>query len=144
MPSAVHTLLVLALLLGMGASAWQRKSASLRPPRGPGQWLRHTAGGVLMGAGAAMVPGGNDTLLLNALPTLATQAVAAYLALLVGIATALSLMHRAGLPMPAYTCSPDGCADVAEPAADDATKLPKSAVVARTSRPPPPGIHPDA
>ena len=55
---------------------------------------------MLMGAGAAMVPGGNDTLLLNALPTLAMQAVGAYVAMLVGITTVLWLMRRTHMSMP--------------------------------------------
>ena len=44
---------------------------------------------------AAMLPGGNDTLLLSAIPTLSLQAVAAYVALLAGIAIALWAMQYA-------------------------------------------------
>jgi len=116
MPSASHSSLVLALLAGMLLSAWQRRSLAWRPPQRAGVWLRHLGGGVLMGAGAAMVPGGNDTLLLKALPTLALQAVAAYASLLAGIATVLWAMRRAQVSMPGVACSPAGCREVSPPA----------------------------
>ncbi|MGD9835178.1 MAG: YeeE/YedE thiosulfate transporter family protein [Piscinibacter sp.] len=114
-PSGAHSALVIALVGGMAASALQRGSVAWRRPSGPGGWLRHGAGGVLMGAGAAMVPGGNDTLLLNGLPTLALQAATSYLSLLVGIATVLWLMRRTRLPMPAVTCTPAGCSEAEPP-----------------------------
>ena len=66
-----------------------------------------------MGAGAALVPGGNDTLLLSALPTLALQATIAYLSLLAGIAMALWLLRKANVPMPGVACSPEGCRETA-------------------------------
>lgn len=47
-----------------------------------------------MGIGAALVPGGNDVLLLNAIPGLATHAIPAYLAMLVGIAMGLLIRKR--------------------------------------------------
>lgn len=114
-PSATHSALVVALALGMVASAVQRGSVEWRRPQGAVSWFRHTGGGMLMGAGAAMVPGGNDTLLLNALPTLALQAVGAYVAMLGGIATVLWLMRRARMPMPATHCTEAGCAEVRWP-----------------------------
>ncbi|MDP1691359.1 MAG: YeeE/YedE thiosulfate transporter family protein [Burkholderiaceae bacterium] len=109
--AGAHAALVVALVAGMLASALHRGSVAWRPPSGPGGWLRHGAGGLLMGAGAAMVPGGNDTLLLNSLPTLALQAAAAYLSLLAGIASVLWLMRHARMPMPAVTCTPAGCSE---------------------------------
>lgn len=53
------------------------------------QWISYFFGGILMGIGAALVPGGNDVLLLNAIPGLASHAIPAYLAMLVGVAMAL-------------------------------------------------------
>ncbi|MDO9315687.1 MAG: YeeE/YedE thiosulfate transporter family protein [Burkholderiaceae bacterium] len=108
-PSAWHGALLLALIVGMGASALQRHSIRWRRPASVGAWLRHAAGGALMGAGAAMVPGGNDTLLLNNLPTLTLQAIAAYAAMLAGIAGTLWWMQSARLPMPALACTAAGC-----------------------------------
>lgn len=109
--SGTHAALVVALVAGMAVSALHRGSVAWRRPSGIGSWLRHGAGGLLMGAGAAMVPGGNDTLLLNSLPTLAWQAAAAYLSLLAGIASVLWLMRRARMPMPAVNCTPAGCSE---------------------------------
>ncbi len=109
--SGTHAALVAALVAGMVVSALHRGSMAWRRPSGIGSWLWHGAGGLLMGAGAAMVPGGNDTLLLNSLPTLAWQAAAAYLSLLAGITSVLWLMRRARMPMPAVTCTPAGCSE---------------------------------
>lgn len=48
-----------------------------------------------MGAGGALVPGGNDTLILVLIPNLSLQAMASYLALLAGIACVLLSMRLA-------------------------------------------------
>ena len=111
----VHTALVVALLAGMLGSALQRGGTAWRGAPGAVAWLRHATGGLLMGAGAAMVPGGNDTLLLNSLPTLTTRAAAAYLSMLAGIACVLWLMRRARLPMPTLDCTSDGCREAGPP-----------------------------
>lgn len=44
-------------------------------------WLRSAAGGMLMALGAALVPGGNDTMLLVGLPLLLPNLIAAYAAM---------------------------------------------------------------
>jgi hypothetical protein len=44
-------------------------------------WLRSGAGGALMAAGAALVPGGNDAMLLVGLPLLLPNLIAAYAAM---------------------------------------------------------------
>ena len=74
-----------ALLLGMILSAAQRGSfrLRLRPNR---RWVRNLVGGLLMGGGASMVPGGNDALLFHGIPTLSPHAAPAYLAMVLGIA----------------------------------------------------------
>jgi hypothetical protein len=110
-PSAWHALLVLGLLAGMIASALQRGSFGWRRPRDVAGWLRHAGGGALMGSGAAMVPGGNDTLLLGSLPAMTASALLTYLSMLAGIALALGTLRATRMPMPIYTCSPAGCED---------------------------------
>ena len=110
-PSAWHGMLVIGLLSGMAISAWERGSLAWRWPQRPAVWARHAAGGALMGLGAVLVPGGNDTLLLSGLPSLAPAALAAYLAMLLGIASMLGLMRLAHIPMPVVACSPEGCDD---------------------------------
>jgi uncharacterized membrane protein YedE/YeeE len=92
--TAWQLMLLLALLGGMAASALQRRSLHWRQPASLAAWMRHAAGGVLMGMGAAIVPGGNDTMLFNGLPTLAPVAMLAYASMLAGIAAVLWGMRR--------------------------------------------------
>jgi len=108
-PSAWHAMLMLGLLAGMVGSAWQRGSLAWRRPTRPSVWLRHVGGGVLMGLGAALAPGGNDTLLLSGLPTLTVMAVGAYAAMLCGIAAVLWAMRLAHVPMASIVCTPAHC-----------------------------------
>lgn len=107
-PPLLHTLLFGALATGMAISALQRHSMRLRRCT-----LRevtpHACGGLLMGIGAGMVPGGNDTLMLVGLPTLSPWALAAYAALLAGIAAALLTMRRTGTPLTDVQCPGDVC-----------------------------------
>lgn len=96
-PRAWHGVLLLALLAGMAVSSLQRRVFGLRWP-GAAASARHGAAGLLMGVGAALLPGGNDTLLLASIPALSADAVLAYLALLVGIAVVLlGKRPRAGI-----------------------------------------------
>jgi uncharacterized membrane protein YedE/YeeE len=93
-PAAFHGLLVLALLAGMGLSARQR--GGFRPRlQLNGVWRQRLAGGLCMGIGGALLPGGNDTLLLGAIPALSLQGVIAYAALLAGVAAALTVLVAA-------------------------------------------------
>ena len=107
-PEPIAWLLFLFLVAGMVFSAWQRKSFRLqwRPTM---DWSRHPAGGALMGFGAAMVPGGNDALLLHGIPTLSPHAVPAYLAMLLGIGVTLGFMRLAGARLEPIDCSGDIC-----------------------------------
>ncbi len=111
-PSSRHVMLVIALLAGMLLSARARNSPALRSWRNGGNLSRRFAGGWLMGVGGALVPGGNDTLLLGAMPSLSLQAVVAYAALLAGIAVTLAVMARLRLPMSAVRCGNDECSEV--------------------------------
>lgn len=118
-PSVWHGLLVLGLLGGMLVSALQRRLFRWRTPGSVVGWLRHGTGGTLMGMGAALVPGGNDTVLLGTLPTLTVAALCVYLAMLLGIAMVLGIARAVHLPMPGLACSASGCAEVAEPRTPD-------------------------
>lgn len=64
-------------------------------------------GGVMMGFGAALIPGGNGVLVLHAFPALSPHAVPAYFALILGVGTSLFmspfLRHVAPLPKPPLT-----------------------------------------
>jgi uncharacterized protein len=56
--------------------------------------LRCAGGGLIMGCGAALVPGGNDSLLLWAIPGLTIYGALAYLFMLVTIAAGFALKAR--------------------------------------------------
>jgi uncharacterized membrane protein YedE/YeeE len=88
----INLLLFLALFCGMLLSAWQRGSLRLRWRRIQ-TWPRHLIGGTLMGAGAVLIPGGNDTLMLKSLPGLSPHAIPAFVALLFGIGVTLLFMR---------------------------------------------------
>lgn len=94
-PGWPRSALVLTLFLGMLASSLHRSSFRWRWPSADARWARRGLGGILMGAGGALVPGGNDTLILVLIPNLSLQAMASYLALLAGIACVLLSMRLA-------------------------------------------------
>lgn len=80
---------VLAAIAGSLVSAyrnhtWHPRAASLR------QLGQTIAGGALMGAGAALIPGGNDSLILAAIPALSPSGGVAYAVMFVVIAMALA------------------------------------------------------
>ena len=108
-PTPFHGALFLALLGGMVASSRQRGSLALRW-EGAGAGLRRFSAGLMMGVGAAVIPGGNDTLILAAIPTLSPWALGAYLALLGGVASALLAMRRMGGMLSHVECASDRCA----------------------------------
>jgi hypothetical protein len=107
-PSMFHGLLLAALLGGMLISSLQRGSFAVNR-----HWRRHLprrlAGGFLMGVGGALVPGGNDTLILAAIPTLSLWAMANYLALLAGIAAVMTAMLAVSGHLPQVECTKDEC-----------------------------------
>jgi uncharacterized membrane protein YedE/YeeE len=91
-PLTINLLLFLALFCGMLLSAWQRGSIKLRWKHTK-TWPRHIIGGTLMGAGAVLIPGGNDTLMLKSLPGLSPHAIPAMVALFFGIGVTLLFMR---------------------------------------------------
>ncbi len=97
-----------AAILGMVCSAALRGSFRLRRIRLAAA-LRHGMAGVAMGAGAALIPGGNDGLILFGLPALSPHALPSWVAVIVGVALALALMRATGRPMPAIRCEGDIC-----------------------------------
>ncbi len=105
---AIYWYLFAALLAGMFLSAWCKGGFRLdwRPSQ---KWRLYFLGGLLMGLGAAMVPGGNDVLILNSIPGLSPHAFPAYLAMIVGIVLALIIMKRINGQVPAVDCRGDLC-----------------------------------
>lgn len=97
-----------AAVLGMVGSAVLRGSFRLRRFRLAAA-LRHGMAGVAMGAGAALIPGGNDGLILFGLPALSPHALPSWLAIIVGVALALLLRRATGRPIPTILCEGDIC-----------------------------------
>jgi uncharacterized membrane protein YedE/YeeE len=91
-PAAGRWLLLLAVLFGMFLSTLTRGGFRVdwRPRLG---WLRNLFGGVLMGLGVAMAPGGNDVLVLYAIPSLSPHAIPVFAALAAGVAVALLFLR---------------------------------------------------
>lgn len=100
--------LFLALLVGVLVSSvlGRRFALAWKPQKG---WSGYFGGGTLMGFGAAAVPGGNDVLLLNAIPGLSPHALPAYIAMLAGIWLALIVVKWRGGRWLVVDCSGDQC-----------------------------------
>lgn len=97
-----------AAFAGMFGSAALRGSFRLRRPR-PRAALRHLVAGATMGAGAALIPGGNDGLILFGLPSLSPHALPTWLAIVAGILLTLGAMRRTGARLPRIRCEADVC-----------------------------------
>jgi uncharacterized protein len=90
-PAAGRWVLLAAMLAGMLLSTLQRGTFRLEcAPRW--RWLRNVCGGLMMGFGVALTPGGNDSLVLYNIPNLSPHALPAFLAMLVGVFLGLSAM----------------------------------------------------
>ena len=107
-PGTINLLFFGAMLGGMILSAWQRGSLRLRMRRIK-TWPRHLVGGGLMGTGAVLIPGGNDTLVLKSLPGLSPHAIPAFAALLCGICVSLLLMRLFSGKTLRVDCTNDIC-----------------------------------
>ena len=88
---------VLAAIAGAIFSAylkrtWRPRGASLR------QLGKTFAGGALMGAGVALIPGGNDSLILAAIPALSSSGIVAYLVMFLVISLAMILARPKAAP----------------------------------------------
>ena len=103
--------LFLALVAGVLVSAIlnRRFIVAWRPQTG---WQGFLWGGILMGLGAVLVPGGNDVLLLNAIPGLCAHGLPAFLAMLAGIAIALMVVKWLGGEWEVVDCSGDKCQEM--------------------------------
>jgi uncharacterized membrane protein YedE/YeeE len=81
-PGSLALHCTLAMLAGGFLAAWKLGSFRLQWPKA-GALLASLGGGTLMGLGAALVPGGNDGMLLHGIPALAPHSVTGYLMMLV-------------------------------------------------------------
>lgn len=101
-------LLLIAVMLGMMLSTIQRGSFRL-DCRVRRAWFLNLAGGLLMGSGAVLVPGGNDALLLYGIPILSAHALPAFAAMLAGVASVLMAMQFLGGKKMHIRCDGDIC-----------------------------------
>ena len=72
-------------------------------------WLRNLMGGILMGVGVTLTPGGNDVLILHSIPSGSPHALPAYGALLVGTAAGLIVVRSLVGDMERIECTADVC-----------------------------------
>lgn len=91
---ALRAVVVAAFFAGAvwGAMSAGRFALTWGSPRDA---LAHAGGGALMGAGAALIPGGNDALVLLGMPLLQPAAFAAYAAMCATIAAGLTAQRVA-------------------------------------------------
>lgn len=83
------------VVLGGITAALRYRDFDLRRPD-PKPALRCLTGGAVMGASAAIIPGGNGTMLVHGLPSLAPHAMAAYLAMTVVLCLSFLIARRNG------------------------------------------------
>jgi uncharacterized membrane protein YedE/YeeE len=86
-----------ALIAGMTAATIIGRTFRLRGGNAR-QWLCALPGGLLMGAGATLVPGGNDAMLFTGVPLLLPNLLAGYASFAATLALAL-LIRRQAVPM---------------------------------------------
>ncbi len=87
-PAAARWVLLAAAMAGMLTSTLQRGSFRFDWKPRP-SWLVNLFAGALMGLGVALAHGGNDSLVLYAIPILSPHALPGYAALAVGVAAGL-------------------------------------------------------
>ncbi|HVZ06503.1 YeeE/YedE thiosulfate transporter family protein [Rhodopila sp.] len=83
---------IVAVLVGAAVTARFRRTFRLVRPN-PGAMAREAAGGALMAAGAVLIPGGNDLLLVYGVPSGSPHAVAAYAVIVATMVLLLGLIR---------------------------------------------------
>lgn len=91
-PSIERFLFFVSLLVGVFFAAWRTKRFMLVKAK-LDQWLLHLLAGTLMGIGAAIAQGGNDSQLLLALPSLSPAGFLAIGGIILGIFIGLYLSN---------------------------------------------------
>lgn len=92
-PVAERFVLFVALLLGMMASAWKAKKFKIVLP-GLKHWSMHLISGILMGIGASLCMGGNDSQLLLALPTFSIAGIISVAGMILGLSAGLNVRRK--------------------------------------------------
>ena len=92
-PTLQRYYLLLALVGGMVLAAWRTERFDFKSVRWT-VWLVHLVAGILMGLGASLAMGGNDSQLLLALPAFSPAGFLAVACMLVGIVLGLKIYER--------------------------------------------------
>ncbi|WP_028022908.1 YeeE/YedE thiosulfate transporter family protein [Enterovibrio calviensis] len=92
-PNIERTLFLFALIGGMVVAALKTRSFRWKVKRLP-RYMHHLIAGVLMGCGASIAGGGNDSQLMLSLPAFSPYGFVTVLSMLVGIALGLKLPKR--------------------------------------------------
>lgn len=92
-PALHRYYLLLALIGGMVLAVWRTERFDFKSVRWT-VWLMHLAAGILMGLGASLAMGGNDSQLLLALPAFSPAGFLAVTCMMLGIALGLKITMR--------------------------------------------------
>jgi len=107
-PGLLYWLLFAAVLAGVVLSSLANKSFVF-DGRIRLNWLLNFLGGILMGVGATLIPGGNDALILHAIPGGSPHALPAYASLLAGTAAGLIVIRAIAGTAVKVECTGDIC-----------------------------------
>jgi len=107
-PDVFLWVLFTSLLIGITVSALHSRGFSLKW-RPESKWFLYFGGGMLMGASGSMIPGGNDVIWLNAIPSLSLHSIPAILSILAGIAVTLFGLRYFGQDLQHVDCHGDLC-----------------------------------
>jgi hypothetical protein len=90
-PGALRWIVASTAVLGAALAAFLNRTLHLQTPANAWALLRHLLGGSLMGSGAAIVGGGNDEVLLAAIPRGASGALVTATMIVIGIGTGIMI-----------------------------------------------------
>jgi hypothetical protein len=92
-PNVERYVLFVVLLLGMMFSAWKAKRFKIILPNLK-HWSTHLLSGILMGIGASLCMGGNDSQLLLALPTFSIAGIVSISCMILGLFAGLNIRSK--------------------------------------------------
>lgn len=108
LPGFLYWILFAAVIAGVLVSSLANGSFTLNW-RIRLAWLRNLLGGILMGLGATLIPGGDDALILHGIPGGSPHVLPAYAALLIGTAIGLLIIRALVGEVVTIDCTGDIC-----------------------------------
>jgi len=101
-------ILLVAILFGMWISSKQRNQFKWSF-KIDSSWMSCLLGGLLMGIGGSMIPGGNDTLLLQSIPSFSPHGIPSFIAIVIGTALPIWMVKTITGKALKIECSGDVC-----------------------------------